>query len=212
MSIKTFEEGKKFSRRSWRVLLWGFSEHNDNEIQTNCHVEFDVKKNKNNKKLVGSYLRCAYNHVLLEKTSRLYQIRCLTRRKLRIYFKHALFHRLSHSWQAVIGFDQIFGFVSKRSGSLRWSGVSRIHFKQKKSNGLNWSQISLISKSDLNVNEAYSGAQLEKENMKNPSVPRPSLRWLRDQERLERFWRVGSFLAFYNHIALIYTIFSPRTT
>ena len=30
-------------------------------------VEFDVKKNKNNKKIVGSYLRCAYNHVLLEK-------------------------------------------------------------------------------------------------------------------------------------------------
>ena len=78
---------------------------NDNEIQTNCHVEFDVKKNKNNKKLVGSYLRCAYNHVLLEKTSRLYQIRCLTRRKLRIYFEHALFHSLSHSRQAIIGFD-----------------------------------------------------------------------------------------------------------
>ena len=166
-------------------------------MKFNCHVEFDVKKNKNNKKLVGSYLRCAYNHVLLEKTSRLYQIRCLTRRKLRIYLEHALFHRLSHSWQAVIGFDQIFGFVSKRSGSLRWSGVSRIHFKQKKSDGLNWSQIGLISKSDLNVNEAYSGVQLEKENMKNPSVPRPSLRWLRDQERLERYYTVGHHVEAY---------------
>ena len=41
--------------------------HNDNEIQTNCRVEFDVKENKNNKKLVGLYLRCTYNHVLLEK-------------------------------------------------------------------------------------------------------------------------------------------------
>ena len=30
-------------------------------------VEFDVTKNKNNKKIVGSYLGCAYNHVLLEK-------------------------------------------------------------------------------------------------------------------------------------------------
>ena len=27
--------------------------------------------------MVGSQLRCAYNHVLLEKTSRFYQIRCL---------------------------------------------------------------------------------------------------------------------------------------
>ena len=67
MSIKTFKEDKKFSSRSWRVLLSGFSEHNDNEIQSNCHVEFDVEKNKNNKKIVGSYLGCAYNHVLLEK-------------------------------------------------------------------------------------------------------------------------------------------------
>ena len=50
MSIKIFDEGIKFSRRSWRVLLWGFSARNDNEIQTNCRVEFDVKKNKNNKK------------------------------------------------------------------------------------------------------------------------------------------------------------------
>ena len=55
---------------------------NDNETQTNCRVEFDVKKNQNNKNLVGSYLRCAHNHVLLEKTSRFYQIRRLTRRKL----------------------------------------------------------------------------------------------------------------------------------
>ena len=31
---------------------------------------------------------CAHNHVSIEKTSRLYQIRCLTRQKLRINFKH----------------------------------------------------------------------------------------------------------------------------
>ena len=30
-------------------------------------VEFDVKKNKNNKTIVVSYLGCAYSHVLLEK-------------------------------------------------------------------------------------------------------------------------------------------------
>ena len=66
---------------------------------TSCHVEFNVTK-KNDNKLVGSYLRYAYNHVLLEKTSRLYkfmQIHCLTCLKLRIYFEHAFFHRLSHS-------------------------------------------------------------------------------------------------------------------
>ena len=50
-----------------------------------------------------SLLRCAPNHVLIEKTSRLYQIHCLTRQKLRINFKHALFHGLSHSWQAITG-------------------------------------------------------------------------------------------------------------
>ena len=167
------------------------------KFKLNCHVEFDVKENKNNKNLVGSYLRCAYNYVLLEKTSRLYQIRCLTRRKLRIYFEHALFYRLSHSWQAIIGFDQI----SPSASSIRDLGLSDDlgslgSISNKKSYGLNRSQIGLISKSDLNVNEAYSGAQLQKENMKNPSqpsVPRPNLRWLRDQERLERFWRVGSF-------------------
>ena len=36
---------------------------------------------------------------MLEKTSRLYQIRYLTRLKWRIYFEYALFHHLSHSWQ-----------------------------------------------------------------------------------------------------------------
>ena len=56
---------------------------------------FATKKNNNN--LVGSFLKYAYNHVLLEKTSWLYQIRYLTRLKLRIYFEHALFHHLSHS-------------------------------------------------------------------------------------------------------------------
>ena len=65
--------------------------------------------------------RYAYNHVFLEKTSLLYQIRSLTRLKLRIYFELALFHRLSHSWQAIkctnrIWPDLAFGFVNKRSG------------------------------------------------------------------------------------------------
>ena len=93
MSIKTFEEGKN-SRVEVGAYCFEVLARNDNEIQTNCRVEFDVKKNTNNKKIVGSYLGCAYNHVLLEKKL---QIRCLRRRKLRIYFEHALFHRLSHS-------------------------------------------------------------------------------------------------------------------
>ena len=58
---------------------------------------------------------------MLEKTSRLYQICCLTRLKLRIYFEHAPFHCLSHSWQVIMCTNQIwpdlaFGFVNKRSG------------------------------------------------------------------------------------------------
>ena len=147
MSTKTFEEGKTFSRRGWRVLIWGFSARNGNEIQTNCRVEFDVKKNKNNKKFPTG-----------------------------------------NNW------------IWPSASSIRdlglWDGLGSlgsISNNNKKRYGLKWSQIGLISESDLNVNEAYSGAQLEKENMKNPSVPRPSLRWLRDQERLEPFWRVGSF-------------------
>ena len=43
--------------------------------QTSCYVESNVTK-KNDNKFVGSYLRYAYNHVLLEKNSRLYQIHC----------------------------------------------------------------------------------------------------------------------------------------
>ena len=58
---------------------------------------------------------------MLEKTSRLYQICCLTRLKLRIYFEHAPFHCLSHSGQVIMCTNQIwpdlaFGFVNKRSG------------------------------------------------------------------------------------------------
>ena len=37
----------------------------------------------------------------ISTSSRFYLIRCLTRLKLRIYFEHALFYRLSHSWQAI---------------------------------------------------------------------------------------------------------------
>ena len=55
---------------------------------------------KKKQQLVGSFLKYGHNHVLLEKTLRLYQIRYLTRLKWRIYFEHALFHHLSHSWQA----------------------------------------------------------------------------------------------------------------
>ena len=62
-----------------------------NKFLINFRAEFDVTNNK----LVGSYLRPSYNHVLLEKTSRLYQIRCLTCRNtaaiLKIYFKNAIF-------------------------------------------------------------------------------------------------------------------------
>ena len=191
MSTKTFEEGKKFSRRSWRVLLWGFSARNGNEIQTNCRVEFDVKKNKN-KKLVGSYLRCAYNHVLLEKNFTALSNSLFNTSKIEDLFWACA---LSSPVTFPTGNNRIWPSASSIRDLRLWDGLGSLKSisNKKKSYGLNWSQIGLISESDLNVNEAYSGAQLEKENMKNPSVPRPSLRWLRDQERLERFWRVGSF-------------------
>ena len=96
-----------------------------NKFLINFRAEFDVT---NNNKLFGSHLSSSYNHVLLGKTSRLYQIRCLTSRNtaaiLRMYFKNALFHCLSHSWQArsraQIGFDQI----SPSASSTRDLGTS----------------------------------------------------------------------------------------
>ena len=134
MSIKTFEEGKKFSRRSWRVLLWGFSARNGNEIQTNCRVEFDVKKNKN-KKLVGSYLRCAYNHVLLEKNFTALSNSLFNTSKIEDLFRAcALSSPVTFLTDNNLIWPYLaFGFVNKRSGSLRCPGVSRIHFKQKES-------------------------------------------------------------------------------
>ena len=55
-----------------------------------------------------------------------FQIRCLTRRKLRIYFEHALFHRLSHSWQAIIGFDQISPSASSIRDLGLWDGLGSL--------------------------------------------------------------------------------------
>ena len=135
--IKIFEEGIKFSRRSWHVMLWGFSAGNDNEIQTNCRVEFDVKKNQNNKNLVGSYLRCSYNHVLLEKNFTALSNSLFNTSKIEDLFRTCA---LSSPVTFLTGNNRIwpdlaFGFVNKRSGSLRWSGVSWIHFKQKKVTG-----------------------------------------------------------------------------
>ena len=73
-----------------------------------------------------------------------------------IYFEHALFHRLSHSRQAIIGFDQISPSASSIRDLGLWDGLGSLGSisNNKKSYGLNRSQISLISKSDLNVNEA----------------------------------------------------------
>ena len=110
----------KFSRRSWRVLLWGFSAGNDNEIQTNCRVEFDVKKNQNNKILVGSYLRCAYNHVLLQKNFTVLSNSLLNTSKIEDLFRTCA---LSSPVTFLTGNNRIwpdlaFGFVRKRSGSL----------------------------------------------------------------------------------------------
>ena len=88
--------------------------------------------------------------------------------------------------------DLAFGFFNKRSGSLRWSGISRIHFKQeKKLLAKLISERSNFQKRPQCERGLFRSTTVERK-MKNLSVPRPSLRWLRDQERLERFWRVGS--------------------
>ena len=106
--------------------------HYDNEIQTNCPVQFDFKKNKNNKKLVCWYLRCAYNHTLLFNKS-----------KLTIYFGHGPFiaghipdwqsHEKNRIWP-----DDAFDFVNKRSRdgikseSLTQSTTTSSHKQQKR--------------------------------------------------------------------------------
>ena len=99
IKIKTLEKGKKNCRVEvdaycLELLAKAFL----NKFLINFRADFDAT---NNNKLFGSYLSSSYNHVLLEKTSQLYQIRCLTGRNtaaiLRIYFKDALFHCLSHS-------------------------------------------------------------------------------------------------------------------
>ena len=69
--------------------------------------------------LVDYYLRCAYNHVLLGKNFTALSNSLFNTSKLRIYFEHALFHRLSHSRQAIIGFDQI----SPSASSIRDLGL-----------------------------------------------------------------------------------------
>ena len=90
-----------------------------------CRVEFDVAYNKNcSNKFVGSYL-CAFYHILQEKTSRLYHIRCLARRKTvailrsynRIYkstMRSFIARQIANKRSRVQnGFDQI---LPKRSG------------------------------------------------------------------------------------------------
>ena len=86
--------------------------HYDNQIQTNCPVQFDVKQNKTNKKLVCSYLRCAYNHTLLEKPARLWSklIHCLTSRNWQFILGMALslpVTFLTGNHIKKIGFDRI---------------------------------------------------------------------------------------------------------
>ena len=93
-------------------------------------VEFNVKKNKNNKTIVVSYLGCAYSHVLFEKNFTVLSNSLLNTSKIEDLFRTCA---LSSPVTFLTGNNRIlpdlaFGFINKRSGSLRWSGVSRIHF------------------------------------------------------------------------------------
>ena len=145
--------------------------------------------------LVDYYLRCAYNHVLLGKNFTALSNSLFNTSKIEDLFRACA---LSSPVTFQTGNNRIwpdlaFGFVNNRSGSLGWSGISRIHFKQKEK---------LRAKPISDQSNFQKRPQCERglnwsttvdwpKNMENPSAPRPSLRWLRDRERLERFWRVG---------------------
>ena len=124
-----------FSIANWTVFFFSFSFASSVIISTiimcfqldpyDCRVEFDVVQNKNcSNKFVGSYL-CAFYHILQEKTSRLYHIRCLARRKTvailrsynRIYkstMRSFIARQIANKRSRVQnGFDQI---LPKRSG------------------------------------------------------------------------------------------------
>ena len=67
MSIKTFEEGINSRVEVDEYCFEVLARSMIMKFKLTVAVEFDVKKNKNNKTIVVSYLGCAYNHVLLEK-------------------------------------------------------------------------------------------------------------------------------------------------
>ena len=125
-------QGRNVSSK-WRL----FSKMNFVTCRSTYHslsYRIESRTSKNSQKtiwgrvLVIAAVRCAYNHVLLENTLRLYQICCLTRRKtaaiLRIYLEHALFHRLSHSWQQITCTNRIWpDQISPSASSTRALGT-----------------------------------------------------------------------------------------
>ena len=88
-------------------------------------------------KLIVALNLSAYNHVLLEKNFTALSNSLFDTSKI-----EDLFHAgaLSSPVTFLTGNNGIWpdlaiGFVNKRSGSLRWSEISRINFKQKKVTG-----------------------------------------------------------------------------
>ena len=106
--------------------------------------------------LVDSYLRCAYNHVLLGKNFTALSNWLFNTSKIEDLFRACALSSPVTFQTGNIGFDQISPSASSIRDLGLWDGLGSLGSisNKKKSYGLNRSQISLISKSDLNVNEA----------------------------------------------------------
>ena len=106
------------SRRNWRVLLWTLRARAVMMIKFKLTVALNLmlqtKKQQTNKQqqIDGVILTlCVLTQFVGENFTTLSNLSFNTAAILKIYFKHLLFHRLSHSWQALIGFDQILLYV-----------------------------------------------------------------------------------------------------
>ena len=67
----------------------------------------------NKQQQIGGFILALYvlTQFVRENFTTLSNLSFNTAAILKIYFRHLLFHRLSHSWQALIGFDQILLYI-----------------------------------------------------------------------------------------------------
>ena len=106
------------SRRNWRVLLWTLRARAVMMIKFKLTVALNLmlqtKKQQTNKQqqIDGVILTlCVLTQFVRDNFTTLSNLSFNTAAILKICFKHLLFHRLSHSWQALIGFNQILLWV-----------------------------------------------------------------------------------------------------